>query len=120
MSSEFDDIDVRHIKLTSGEDIIALVVGKQDNYLIVEKPLKMHMMVSESKQSFYFSDWHPFSTESSHLISSIHIISLSKCDDDIKQRYLSICTDPTDDEYYDNEYPDDNTNIIPFHKPTIH
>ena len=56
----YDDVNIRHFKLVSGEEVISYVGTETsgDTLIHLERPLQIHRM---GMGSFFFSKWHPFS-----------------------------------------------------------
>ena len=52
------DINIRHFKLTSGEDIICYVQSSDENAYIVERPA---VVLLSQAGVWTFGDWFPFS-----------------------------------------------------------
>lgn len=129
---ELSDIDIRHFKLSSGDDIITLVTKEETDTIIVAQPMEMHSTINQQSQAYYFTDWQPMAKGNSCAISKLHIISFVECTDNVKEKYIRMCletdsdtdmgefldTDPGDeldfelDEYLDPISDNDN--------PTIH
>ena len=107
-----DDTNVRHFKLSSGEDIIALVVeaNKESSMLTLEHPMRIHITISDTGYKFMFSDWQPMAKNSVCLINPMHIISHVECANDIKERYIRMCIENAISSNTDNVATDEDNN----------
>ena len=123
--TDFDDVNIRHLKLTSGDEVISYVATEDMNGPLVtlERPLQVHRY---GLGNFFFSKWHPFAKKNECVVNPMNIVSHSECDDRVKERYIQLCLkiaeDPESVEMTD-ELPEEleNDNVIPFPDPkTFH
>ena len=91
--NELDDVDIRHFKLSSGEEILSLVVKEEDNTWVLSKPMQIHSIIDEDKQSCYFTQWLPLAKMSLCAVSRLHVVCAIECANDVKERYVRMCTD---------------------------
>ena len=91
--TELDDVNIRHFKLSNGEELIALVQGEQDQLIKLESPMEVHREVRMNSQSFVFTRWLPLSKFDVCLLNPMHIVSHVECDNDVKERYVRMCLD---------------------------
>jgi hypothetical protein len=137
MSNEIDlnenpysDMDVRHIRLISGAELVSLIGDMKDHLpegteldssdeslLCLENPLQVHTAITPKGQSFYFTRWLPLAKHDVCLISVMNILTIVECSDSIKEKYidasLSYQSDSSD-ESIDIESP------IPSSTITVH
>jgi hypothetical protein len=90
---ELNDVNIRHFKLSNGEELIALVQGEQDQLIKLESPMEVHREVRMNSQSFVFTRWLPLSKFDVCLLNPMHIVSHVECDNDVKERYVRMCLD---------------------------
>jgi hypothetical protein len=90
---ELADIDIRHFKLSSGEDIITFVVKDDTSVVVVSQPMQMHSNTISDNRSYFFTDWQPMAKVNKCAISKLHIISFVECDDMVKEKYIRMCLD---------------------------
>lgn len=96
--TELNDTNIRHFKLSSGEEIIAVVNGKtNDNMLVLEHPMRVLIAVTDTGFKFMFSTWQPMAKDDTCHINPMHIISHVECSNDIKERYVRMCIQELDD-----------------------
>ena len=85
-----EDLNIRHFKLSNGEDIIAVVsVKNKDNWLI-ERPVLVNPNLLGGYQ---FSPWFPFSNTKVHKILFSNIVNSTGIDPDVKRAYLDFVVD---------------------------
>ena len=127
---DYDGVNIRHIKFTSGDEVISYVAGNNNDQIIVlERPLQIHRA---AKGGFFFSQWHPFADKDECVVNPNNVVSHSECLDVVKERYIQICLrmdeEPEPFEDYeveeladDHELTDSDGNIIKFPGPkTFH
>lgn len=89
--NELDEVNIRHFKLASGEELIAYVRGEDDHMIVLESPMELHSSMGESSQAFMFTKWMPLSKTDMCSLNPMHIVSHVECDNDIKERYVRMC-----------------------------
>lgn len=111
------ELDIRQIKLISGEEIICLVSSDNETTYLVERPLVVQSLLG-SPGKYQLLPW--FSLSNSNLISidKTHIISHAEVDDDIKRHYVTLSLEEGEGDvedqldFFDNiddendDYPD--------------
>lgn len=98
-----DDMNVKCIKLTSGEAIVAYVHELEDeNYVGLEEPMKVMMMYED--QTYFLTPYMPFSRGQVHVLDAYNILLESPVDNDIKAKYLKVVLDGIDPEPIDTNY----------------
>jgi len=124
-----DDVDIRHFKLSSGEDIISYVTKDDKDIILISNAMQLHNMADKDSQAFYFTDWHPLAKSNICGLSKMHIISFAECSNNVKEKYIRMCldTESTEHEFNDiniDEYDDDDSEYdiesIEDIRPTIH
>lgn len=95
-SSDLDELNIRHFKLSSGDEIIGHVVKTQELTITVERPLQINIVTVNSSQKFFLSEWLPISKNKIAIISAYHIITHSEVDPSSKEAYIKYCLDLTD------------------------
>ena len=110
--NELNEVNIRHFKLVSGEDIIAIVLTEEDvgseNYnhdiITVQRPMEIKMVNTDTGTSFVFYEWQPLAKTDICFVNPFHVISHVECDDDIKGEYINACV---------NESPSDESDTLP-------
>jgi hypothetical protein len=88
-----EELDVRHFKFVSGEEIVSCVISRNKDEYIIQMPLKIHVSTDNTKQHFFFTKWMPLADSDVCTINTTNIISQSSVADDMKYRYLTICNE---------------------------
>lgn len=107
---ELTDVDIRHFKLSTGDDVISMVT-KDDKYVVVlSQPMQMHSVINQNTQAYYFTDWQPMAKVNTCAISKSHIVSFVECSDNVKEKYIQMCLDNNDSsnigQYLDSDMDD--------------
>ena len=81
-----DKLDIRHIKMINGDEILALInQNNADNYLI-ERPV----LVNQNMLGNYsLTPWFPFTKSSLFKIFKNRIIASTKIDESVQQNYIN-------------------------------
>lgn len=93
---ELSDVDIRHFKLSSGDDVVSMVAKEEENVIIVTQPMQMHASINNHTQAYYFTDWQPIAKINTCPISKLHIVSFVECTDNMKEKYIQMCLDTTE------------------------
>ena len=130
-----EDLDIRHFKLTNGDEIVGLVSNKNDTNWIIERPVQVN---ANLMGGFNFTPWFPFSDAKTFKVLKNHIVQHVPVADTVKSTYLTFAlqlTNPDDRaaaiksereslEEYERElidrYTDDDIDIKLTDKKTIH
>ena len=89
MNKEFKSLNVRQFKLINGDDILALVNSKEDNKVVVERPvsIKTNML-----GGYQLIPWFPFSQQTIYIIADSDILAHVEIDLDVKETYVKAVT----------------------------
>lgn len=107
---ELDELNIRHFKLSSGEEVVGIVVdtpsssdGSEDPILTVQRPMLLETQTHPDRVMFLFHEWQPISKHDTCFINPFHVISHTECSNSVKEQYLHIALHTTDDpvEYAD-------------------
>lgn len=120
--TELDDVNIRHIKLATGDELIAIVlsdeeIGEESELLMVQRPMMIQFKMDPDGISFVFYEWQPLSKDDTCFINPFHIVSHVECSNSIKEQYINVCLNSSDDHYEydeDDEYNDE----LPIHLPS--
>lgn len=96
--TELDDVNIRHFKLASGEELVAYVRGEDDHMIVLESPMELHMSMRDQSQAFLFTKWQPLAKTEICSLNPMHIVSHVECDNDIKERYVRMCINMNEEE----------------------
>jgi hypothetical protein len=118
MEQTLDDMNIKHFKLSSGDEVLGLVAGvsKEQGVIHLEYPVQLEFIKHRGKLNYMMSDYMPTSKQG---IVSFHyhsIVAQSAVEDSVKEEYVRYCiNDDTDQSFEDTEYEDELDAI--FNKP---
>lgn len=115
LNEDVDDVNIQHIKLITGDELIAIVLDHDDYKLLkVQRPMKLELTQYESGLGFVFYEWQPLSSTDFCFINPIHIVSHVECANDVKIQYINACVnDSSDPDPMDGEPTDINNTDKP-------
>ena len=101
-----EKLDIRHFKLTNGEEIIGLVNNATENAFIIERPAVVHV---SNLGVYMFSSWFPFSEQNLFKIPKSSIVMQSGIIEESKHSYIRFCTreDEAGPDNIEDDYLDD-------------
>lgn len=97
-----DTMDIRHIRLSDGQEIIAYINAVDGATIVTERPMLVHAIQNKGYDTYWFSKFMPFAKVNLIKINSRNIISASEVRNDIKEKYLQAAV-KTDIEEHDTE-----------------
>ena len=112
INEDLDDINIVHIKLITQDDVIAIVLDREEDpesVLRLQRPMEIKMMIDDDGNGmFVFYDWLPFSTDETCIINPNHIISVVQCESSVKEEYIAACVDYQSEELSSTDGTDDS------------
>lgn len=96
--SSLADVNIRHMKLSSGDEIIALVQSiNKEGVVIVERPLLIQSFTNprDGSEKYYFMDYMPVSKKNLIHISINSVIAHCEVLDNVKEAYIKYCVNHT-------------------------
>jgi hypothetical protein len=136
--TELNDVNIRHFKLSTGEELIAIVLDQaelEDSdrssiLMALQRPMKIRTVEQEHSISFLFYEWQPLAKTDVCFINPTHVISHVECDNSVKEQYINVCVngdpqppaEPMDSESTDLDSELDNLSFDPSsnNKTTYH
>jgi hypothetical protein len=99
------NVDIRHIKLTNGENIICYVQSCTEKAFIVERPAAVQV---SPVGLWTFTDWFPFSDKKVYKIMKHFVINHTEVVNETKESYIkySLQGEARKDTIYDTDYND--------------
>lgn len=91
--TEYKDLNIRHFKLLNGEQIIALVSSKNEDNILVERPVSIQENVMGG---WRFSHWFPFSDSKMFKINKSNIMNHTEIENSLKGDYVRFVMTPVD------------------------
>ena len=82
------DLNIKHIKLINGEEIISLVNQSIGDDLILEFPLLLNTIYDNNSNTYYFTKYMNLTNDSLIHMNVRNIIAYSTVTDDIKRKYI--------------------------------
>jgi len=132
--TELNDVNIRHLKLSTGEELISIVLEQHEpdsedqspGLMILQRPMKIHTVEKDDMISFLFYEWQPLSKGDTCYINPMHIVSHVECDNQVKGQYINVCVNgdlplpskPSDD--LDTELDNLTVEYAPPDKTTYH
>ena len=103
-----EEVDVRHFKLTNGENIICYVQSASEHAFIVERPAAVQ---ASPAGMWTFADWFPFSDKKVFKIMKRFVINHTEVVSETRESYIKYsCQDEIRDtiETYDYDTFEDD------------
>jgi hypothetical protein len=83
------DMDIQHIKLADGSDIIGYINSTDKAIILMERPMLLNLaMTSNGSDTYYFTKYFPFAKSNVVKINSRNVVSASEVRSDIKEKYI--------------------------------
>jgi hypothetical protein len=84
-----DTLDIRHIKLSDGSEVVGYINGKAGGSLLVERPMLINLVqTTNGYDTYFFTKYMPFAKENIQRINFQNIICGSEVRNEIKERYI--------------------------------
>ena len=80
--------NLRSIKLSNGNDILACILALDEKTLVVKRPCQVLKMVNEDNAIVVLTKWQQFSVSENHVINSNAIVSYCKVSPEMEQYYI--------------------------------
>ena len=119
MEDGYKDLNVKHFKLSSGDEVLGLIAGIDMNkgVMHIEYPVVIDMM----GDTYMMADYMPTSVKNIVAFSVSHIIAQSDVHESVKHEYIKYCLGATDSDEPEHESdPFEELMDIPGVKPTYH
>ena len=89
--TEYNNLNIRHFKLLNGEQIIALVSSKNEDNILIERPVAIQENVMGG---WRFSHWFPFSNKKIFKVMNSSIMNDSEIENSLKGDYIQFVMSP--------------------------
>ena len=83
-----DTMDIQHIRLTDGQEIIAYINSVDGAMIITERPMLINSIQNNGYDTYFFIKYMPFAEINIVKINSKNVIAASTVRNDIKERYI--------------------------------
>jgi len=97
--TELNEVNIRHLKLSTGEELISIVLDQHEvddeiqspELMILQRPMKVCTVEKDDMISFLFYEWQPLSKTNICYINPMHVVSHVECDNQVKGQYINVC-----------------------------
>jgi hypothetical protein len=127
--TQYEPRDIRQIKLISGEEILAEVLGEDAGEYLIYNPLKVlkekFVQNGSAKEANFFVRWMGFANNQEFILNRTHVITEAIVDDSVADYYNKMMSSIEEDdsihmaEQLEDEQPD-LTQHVDSDKPTFH
>ena len=84
-----DDMDIQHIRLSDGNEIIAYINSIDGAMIVMERPMILNLaMQANGNDTYFFTKFMPFAKSSLVKLNSRNVVSATEVRNDIKERYI--------------------------------
>jgi hypothetical protein len=119
--TDIDNLNIRQMKLISGEEIVCLVASDNDDNYLIERPLAVTSVLPNKYQLI---PWFSLSNTNVIKMNKSNVISHAEVDNDIKLTYIKLALDDTDMSEYDDEMDEEQLDLdfddMSYDPTTIH
>jgi len=84
------ELNIRHFKLVSGEEIVALVHNKDDEFVAIERPMKI---MNNMFGGYQLVPWFVFSDQRMFALQQNQVLHHCEVDDNFKDTYVKVSTE---------------------------
>lgn len=108
--SEYEDLNIKQFKLTSGDDVVGLIstIDKAGAIVVLEHPVLINSHLVNKKEVYYMSPYMPMSKNHLAYVSAHHIVAQCEVSTDIKEMYIGFCLQEMNKEEKPAQYVDLN------------
>jgi len=104
--TELDEVNIRHIKLSTGEELISIVLDQEEldeedrslGLMVLQRPMKIRTAHTDDSISFLFYEWQPLAKTNVCYINPMHVVSHVECDNQVKGQYINVCVNGDGDQ----------------------
>jgi len=84
-----DTMDIQHVKLSDGSEIITYINSTEGASIIVERPMNLNLVTTANGyDTYFFTKYFPFAKHNLVKLNSRNVISASEVTDEIKEKYI--------------------------------
>lgn len=101
MNTDYDELNVKHFKLSSGDEILGLVAGidNRKGIMVLEYPVLIEMV----GKAYMMLDYMPTSVKNLVSFTTHHIIAQSDVHESVKHEYIKYCLGATEESETDHD-----------------
>ncbi len=86
MTSE--ELDIRHIKLATGEEVLSSVLMSEGGVMVLSSPLRLHIIEKDDDYVYSFSPFMPLSIDGNVVLLLSNVVAFTYVTDSICEEYL--------------------------------
>ena len=99
-----DDMDVQHIKLSDGNELVGYINSTEGAMIIVERPMMINLIQTvNGHDTYFFTKYMPFAKSNIIKLNSRNVISASEVRNEIKEKYIQAALKTEIVDEYDDE-----------------
>jgi hypothetical protein len=84
-----DTMDIQHVKLSDGSEIVTYINSTEGASIIVERPMNLNLVTTANGyDTYFFTKYFPFAKHNLVKLNSRNVISASEVTDEIKEKYI--------------------------------
>ena len=106
--TDIDNLNIRQMKLISGEEIVCLVASDNDDNYLIERPLAVTSVLPNKYQ---LMPWFSLSNTNIMKLYKSTVISHAEVDNEIKLTYIKLALNESDVNDYDNMIDDEQLEL---------
>jgi hypothetical protein len=98
-----DTMNIQHIKLSDGSEIVAYINSTEGNFIVAERPMLINSVkTTNGFDTYYFTNYMPFAKVNLIKLNSRNVISASEVNTDIKDKYVRAALQSNSEDKFDN------------------
>jgi hypothetical protein len=111
MDTDYNELNIKHIKLSSGDEILGLIAGVEKGMIHIEYPVIIDMV----GDAYMLADYMPTSAKNIITLYTSHVVAMSDVFESVKHEYVKYCLgmteepEPEEDNPFDIAYPTDKS-----------
>lgn len=106
--TDIEKLNIRQMKLISGEEIVCLVASDNDDNYLIERPLAVTSVLPNKYQ---LMPWFSLSNTNVMKLYKSTVISHAEVDNEIKLTYIKLALNESDVNDYDNMIDDEQLEL---------
>ena len=104
-----DTMDIQHVKLSDGSEIVTYINSTEGASIIVERPMNLNLVTTANGyDTYYFTKYFPFAKNNLVKLNSRNVISASEVTSEIKEKYIRAALKSDNTSDIDNGMEDAN------------
>jgi hypothetical protein len=128
MTQQYEPRDIRQIKLISGDEILAEVLGEDAGEYLIYNPLKVlkekFIQDGSAKEANFFVRWMGFANNQEFILNRTHVITEAIVDDSVADYYNKMMASIEEDDsiHMADQLEDDQPDLSKYvdDNPTFH